>query len=215
MPGDGRERTLEECIFGGYMRSLDMKPVSIDDLLALFDSVYPMSEGLRAALRERTTFVTLDKKELLVREGQPVRHIYFILEGILRMYYLDDGREISIRLNKEGDVIFSVDAFYHGYSETVNIEAVEPCRLACLSFGELRHLFREFLELNYIARVLTDRQILEYERRLHILRRMSAKEKWQFFCDHYPDMVQRVPLIYIAGFLGLSMETLSRVRRPG
>ena len=190
-----------------------MDKQSVPQLFQLFDSIYPMTAGLKAALEQHIELISLHKKDLLIKEGQSVRYIYFITEGIVRMYYLHDGKEITTRINKEGDVIFSIDAFYNNSAETVNIEAVENVQLARLSFDVLSKLFNEFLELNYIARVLSDRYIIDYERRLHILRKLTAKEKWQFFCTHYPELSLRVPLIYIAGFLGMNMETLSRARK--
>lgn len=122
-----------------------------------------------------------------------MRYIYFVLEGIMRMYYLDEGKKITIRLNKESDVIFSIEAYYNNNAETGTMEAVEETRLARLPFSILHQLFDDFMELNYISRVLTDRYILDCERRLHILRKLKAKEKWHFFCTHYPELSLRIP----------------------
>ena len=187
--------------------------MQLDHLLNQLHAIYPLSNALKEDLIQLTTIKVVNKKEILIREGQTIRHLYFVLDGLLRVYYIQDGQEVNARFSQEGDVIFSIAAFYNQQPENTTIESLEPTTLAFIAFDELKKLYTKHLELNYIARVISDKYLLQNEQQLYALRRLTTKERWLNFNQHHHDLVQRISLQHIASYLGMNLETLSRVRK--
>lgn len=187
--------------------------MQLDNLIDQLNAIYPMSEALKEDLISNTEIIEIQKKEILVAEGQTIRHLYFVLNGLLRVFYIKDGLEVNARFSKQGDVIFSIAAFYHQQPENTTIEAIENTSIAKLSFEKLASFYKKHLELNYIARVISDTYLLQNEQRLFMLRKLSTKERWEQFSVAHPDLIQRISLQHIASYLGMNLETLSRVRK--
>jgi hypothetical protein len=93
------------------------------------------------------------------------------------------------------------------------VETLEDSIMARVHYDKLQEIYRAHPEFNFHARVLTEYYFTLSEQRLYLLRKQSAEERYRFFMDHYPEWLQRVPLKYIATFLGMNLETLSRIRR--
>ena len=170
-----------------------------------------MSAGLEARIR-RLEIVTKPKGSFLLREGQREDHAWVILKGLVRSYYLKDDEEISSRFNQENQVVISVVSFYSRVPGYEFVETLEDCVLARIHYDELEDIYREFPEFNYHARILTEYYFTLSEQRLYLLRKQKGDARYRFFMEHYPEWLQRVPLRHIASFLGMNLETLSRIR---
>lgn len=175
-------------------------------------SIHPVSEGLEAALREME-IIDVPKHTLLLREGQREDYAWIVLQGLLRSYYIKDGEEICSRFNHEEQVVLSVNAFYSRLPGYEYVETLEDCVLARIHYDRLQQIYQEFPEFNFHARVLTEGYFALSEQRLYLLRKQSAEERYRYFMEQYPEWLLRVPLKYIATFLGMNLETLSRARR--
>jgi CRP-like cAMP-binding protein len=150
---------------------------------------------------------------VLLRDGQTCNYIWVVITGLLRMYYIKDGDEVCSRFMEQTHMAMSIKSFYSRQPGYEYIETLEPCVLARIHKDELEKIYREYDEFNYIARVITEQYFIRSEERLFLLRKKSAEERYLYFLETYPQMVQRVPLTYIASYLGLTLETLSRIRK--
>ena len=112
----------------------------------------------------------------------------------------------------EGDVIISVKSFYHRTPTQEYIEAIEESTLHYLSYTDLQHIYYNFPEFNLIGRILTERYYVLSEERNYNLRFNSAQERFEILKKNYPEIIKRVPAKYIASYLGITEETLSRIR---
>ena len=112
----------------------------------------------------------------------------------------------------EGELIVSVGSFFNQSVSKENIQALEDCLLFYISFDELQFAYQNYPDLNSLGRILTENYYRLSEQKLFSLRMQRAHEKYLFLLDHSPHIVQRVPLKYIASYLGITKETLSRVR---
>jgi CRP-like cAMP-binding protein len=185
----------------------------LDHFLDRCNTIYPISPALRNMLQAETEIITLPRKHMLLRGGQRSDHVCMVLEGLVRSYYLNDGEEITTRLMPEGYLIMSVSSFYTRKAGDEFIETLEPVTLARLHYDQLQRIYRGHMEFNFIARVLTEHYLHLSEQRMYILRHQTGEEKYRYFMDMYPELLQRVPLKYIATFLGIQQETLSRIRK--
>jgi CRP-like cAMP-binding protein len=136
----------------------------------------------------------------------------FVLKGIVRSYYVKDGEEITTKFLQETSTITSIYSFYSRKPGNEYIMALEDTTLASFHYDNMQKLYKDHLSFNVIGRVITERYLYFSEIELYNLRKTKAEDRYQFFVKHYPELMQRVPLKYIATYLGMNLETLSRIR---
>lgn len=180
--------------------------------IAQLNSIFSLSEELEKSLYENTEVKLVAKGELLLREGECSNHVTAVLNGLLRSYYLKDGQDITSRFTVSGDVVLSVNSFYSRQVGYEFLVAMEETTVARISYEQMQAYLKKHLEFNYIVRVFTEKYYAASEEHLFNLRKQSAEEKWKYFLERYPHLVQSVALKHIATFLGMNTETLSRVR---
>jgi CRP-like cAMP-binding protein len=183
----------------------------LDAFIRRLQDIRPLSAELEARIRS-LEIVQKPKGYLLLREGQREDYAWVILQGLVRSYYLKEDEEICSRFNEENQVVISVASFYGRTPGYEFVETLEDCILARIHYDELQEIYRAFPEFNYHARVLTEYYFILSEQRLYLLRKQKADARYNYFLEHYPEWLQRVPLRYIASFLGMNLETLSRIR---
>lgn len=185
------------------------KTPHLADFLADFEP--KLSERALAQLYPLLTEVTVSKKQLLVREREVCNKFYWIGKGASRSFYLHNGTEVHTWFAFEKEVIGSLRCF-HELPSRENIELLEDSILIAIDLPGLRCLMAENLE---VLRFVNE-TILEYalfmEDKFFDLHMKSAADKFRALLTHQPEVFQRVPLTYIASYLGISRETLSRLR---
>lgn len=181
-------------------------------LLRYLNSVHPLSEGANDYLRENLKQIEVKKKEYLLKQGKVCYNIYFVKTGLLRCFYLKHDKEINSWFMTDADVIISVDSFFNQTKSNENIQALEDSLLLYIDYNELQFLYKNFPEFNFVGRILTEKYYQLSEQRLYSLRMQRASEKYNFLMQNFPQIIQRVPSKYIASYLGITEETLSRIR---
>ncbi|HEX6181617.1 MAG TPA: Crp/Fnr family transcriptional regulator [Chitinophagaceae bacterium] len=184
----------------------------LDNLFAYLDNIRPLSPELRDRLSKDLEIIEVSKKEILLREGDRADYLWVLLSGMLRSYYIRDGIEITNRFMKENHIVVSVNSFYARRPGYEFIEAMEPSTLARIHYNTLQQLYKDFIEFNYTARILTEHYFSSSEERLYLLRKQKAEDRYHYFMENNSDLLNRVPLGHIASFLGMNLETLSRIR---
>src|ERR1700712_1811866 len=174
--------------------------------------IYPLSPALYDYLFDKLKLVIVPKKGILLKEGKICKNIYFINKGLARCFYIKEDKEVSSWFMKEGDLIISVESFFAQKPSYENIQAIEECELFSISYDELHVIYHKFPEFNYIARVLTEKYYTLSEQRLFSLRMQRASERYAHLMDQSPEIIQRVPSTFIASYLGITLETLSRIK---
>lgn len=133
-------------------------------------------------------------------------------QGLVRGYALHAGQEISSWFMAEGDFVISIISFLTQQPSTEYLELLEPSVVHSITHKQLNELYQVFPEFNYVGRVLTERYYVLSEQRAYHLRTLSAAERYAQLLRDFPKLVQRVPLKHLASHLGISAETLSRLR---
>lgn len=182
-------------------------------VLKFLHSIYPLSPELAAYLKGTLQVKEVKKKEYLLRAGHICRSIYFIEYGLLRCFYLKGDTEVSSWFMREGDVIVSVESFFDQQKSYESIQALEDTKVYYISFADLEFAYRNFPEFNFVGRVLLQKYYQLSEQRLHSMRMQNAVQRYAFLLHHFPEIVQRVSTTDIASYLGVSRETLSRVKK--
>ena len=184
----------------------------IESIIAYFSEIYPMSSGLKQDLQNEVEIKYFRAGEAILQEGKIARHACFVLEGLAKSYYLKDGEEVVTKFMDEKTIITSIFSFYSRKPGSENIVALEDTTLACIHYDKLQVLYKKHLEFNYIIRVVTEQYLVASEMQLYNLRKQTAEAKYFSFVNDYSYLLQRLTQKDIASYLGITTETLSRVR---
>jgi CRP-like cAMP-binding protein len=183
----------------------------IEKMIEGLNRLHPMSAELIDAIKVCTIINEYPKKTIILKEGQVASYACFILKGLTRAYYISGSNETTRLFMDEGYVVTSWVSFQTQQPSNEFLETLEDSLLACIHHDDLQKLYHEFAEFNMIGRKLVEHFFVRSEQRTFMLRKQTAEEKYEFFIQHYPDLFQRVSQRYIATFLGMKEETLSRV----
>jgi CRP/FNR family transcriptional regulator, anaerobic regulatory protein len=184
----------------------------MDTLLHYLHSIYPLSPELREHLSGILKVKQLSRKDYLLRAGHISHLTCFVGQGLLRCFYHLEDQEVSAWFMKEGDVIVSVESFFHQTPSKESIQAMEDCVLYYITYEELQFLYRHFMEFNFIGRVLTERYYILSEQRLYYLRMQRGKERFDYLRAYHSELLGRVPDKHLASYLGISDVYLSQLK---
>jgi CRP-like cAMP-binding protein len=176
------------------------------------DNIYPLSEVSKNALAECILIKELGSEEMILKAGHTANHACFVTNGLVRSYYLKNDEEITTKFLPKGSFITSIFSFYSRKPGTEFIKTVTASQLFCLHHNDLQKLYKEHLEINALGRIITEKYLFFLEVEIYNLRKQNAEERYKFFMKHYPHILKICPLKYIASYLGISTETLSRIR---
>ncbi len=194
-----------------YQKAGDSPDVS--SVITILNYFHPLSDGVVQFIKERSYFVSFNKGELLLEEGQVCEHIYFIKKGVVRGFIREGKKEITTWITAEGEMVSSILTFERKGSSIENMQAIEDCEMLALTLADLQNLYEQFPEFNIVSRKLLQQYYSDAEGRAFIARLTNAETKYKQFLTRYSHFANRIPLTYIASFLGITLETLSRVRR--
>ncbi len=181
-------------------------------LLNLLDQIKPMRAALKEAIADHFEFAEIEKGKVLLKEGNVCTHVLFLANGLLRSYHNIGEKEITSRIMFTNHVVISPGSFFTQTPATESIEALCNCHVASMSFHDLQKIYAAFPEFNLHTRIITEQYFYKQEQRLYMLRKHDAVAKYHFFLENYADYLKDIPQKYIASFLNIAPETLSRTR---
>lgn len=156
----------------------------------------------------------LRKRQYILQQDDICKNLVFVENGILRSYSLDErGNEHIIQFALEGWWISDIYSFLTGETSTYNIDAIEDSELLLITNSALEQLYVQVPKFERYFRLLTQSNMIAMQKRLTCTLSSSAEEKYLQLLNSYPNIVSRVPQHMIASYLGLTPETLSRVRK--
>jgi len=177
-----------------------------------FKKYIKLSDTLKSELTKRIVFKTFKKGELIHNADIVCTKSYFIQKGLLRTYFIKDGKEISEYFSAENEWCNSPRSFRTRQKDIYYIDAIENTDAFCLQVNDLVFLFENFPEMERYARLSMGTVFGHFLERITSLRFTTAKEKYNHFIETYYDIHHRIPLGMIASYLGITQETLSRIR---
>lgn len=156
----------------------------------------------------------LRKRQYILQQDDVCKNLVFVEKGILRSYSVDNkGNEHIIQFALEGWWISDIYSFLTGEEAVYNIDAIEDSELLQISKSALDELYERVPKFERYFRILTQSNMIATHRRLTATLSASADEKYLRLLSAYPNIVARVPQHMIASYLGITPETLSRVRK--
>jgi CRP-like cAMP-binding protein len=185
---------------------------SRENLFSHFSQYIRLSPALQADLADKIAIVHFRKGDTVHDTSRVCRESYFIRQGLLRTYYLKDGKEISEYFSAEAEWVNSPRSFMQQQLDIYSIDALENTEAYRLKVADLGYLFDHYPEMERYARLSMGSLFGHLIERITSLRFTSATEKYAHFCQAYAGLHHRIPLGMVASYLGIAQETLSRIR---
>jgi CRP-like cAMP-binding protein len=152
------------------------------------------------------------KHEFIIKEGDTVKYNYFVVKGCLKCFAIDEnGKEYILQFATENWWICDYKAYWNGTPATVNIDCLEDCELMSVSMEDHERICDELHAVEHFFRKKANAGYVALQQRILSLIKMDAAERYDLFINQYADLIQRIPKQLIAGYLGVSRETLSRL----
>jgi len=184
----------------------------MQQILTLFDTIAPVPEGLADYLQEHLQTRTFAKKEFLQRKGRYCNQIWFLETGIVGCFYEKSDKTLCAWFMKEGDLITSVPAFYQRIPAAESIRALDETSTYSLTYEQLQRCYTLFPGFNLHGRVLTEKYYVLAEERMRAFHYQRPLEKYRYLMEHFPELILRVSNTHLASYMGITLETLSRVK---
>lgn len=185
-----------------------------DKLLQYIHSNYHFSQKEIEMVQHYFEPVSFSKNIVIEEAGKVPNYLYYIVSGYLRLFYMDEnGNEITTHINCPPGFFTS---YSHFISETVsdhNVECVTACELLRITKENLDHLVKQSQAMKDFSISVFQHSIAYNENRSRELSTLNAEQRYLKLLKDYPEIIQHVPIQYIASFLGMKPESLSRIRR--
>ncbi|MFT3682534.1 MAG: Crp/Fnr family transcriptional regulator [Ferruginibacter sp.] len=174
----------------------------------------PLTDEEFEPIEAAFTLKKLRKKQYLLQEGDVCKHMAFICKGALRFYSVDDkGVEHIIRFGIENWWITDRESFATGQPSLFNIDTIEDAELLVVTKEALDELHKQSPRYVELSRILEWRTFIAAQKRIQASISQGAEERYNDLQNSIPGFIQRFPQSMIASYLGVSPETLSRIRK--
>jgi CRP/FNR family transcriptional regulator, anaerobic regulatory protein len=174
--------------------------------------IQPLSQPSKEAFVAAVSVVRHPRHHVLFQPEHITPNAYFVLRGAIRQYYLADGKEVVTRLVLEHGIAGSIYSFLSQKAGYEYGEAVEDVELAVMPYQAMERLCGQFIDIANMERKITEQYLVHEHERALALQYASAQERYTHLMRAQPNVFLRFPLGSIASFLGMSQETLSRLR---
>ncbi len=171
-----------------------------------------LSSESKQELALRLKKLELPKGYVLVNPGAVCNYVYFIEEGLSRTFYLKAGKDVTDWLSAENSFACSIVSFLTRKPDIRGIELLEPAVLWALHHDALEQLYARHHDIERLGRNLMSLGIIQLQQRFDDLHFATATHRYETLMRTNPTFIQRVPLGMIASYLGITQETLSRIR---
>lgn len=179
----------------------------------IFDLIYHMPTDAKELLKENITEVELPKGEFILRAHQVEKSIFFIKRGVVRAFAPLEEKDITFWFGEEGATVLSMKSYVENKKSYENVELLENCVLYEIKIDKLNELYQQNIHIANWGRKLAEKELLKLESRFISSELLSAKERYDELMTNFPSLLQRVPLKYIASYLGITQVSLSRIRK--
>lgn len=180
-------------------------------LFAFFDTIYKINPTAKAALERIITVKDYSKNEVIQEIGSRCRTIFILQKGAARIFYYKDGNDITEHFAFDNEIIVRAESLFTGKTTSKGIQAIENTSVLSIDSEALFQLYDTHHDLERLFRLLFEKEYVNTIKRIESFQFNTAKERYIELLKT-TDYVQKIPLKYIASYLGITQVSLSRIR---
>lgn len=156
--------------------------------------------------------VKYGKGEKILQEGEICRNISYIEKGLIRQFYFKNGKEVTEHLGVDHSIFMCIESLFKEEPSRLQVEALEPTLVYALPKAKLEAAAMRNVNIQMLYRKILEESLIQSQVHADLVRFESAPNRYKRLCDLNPQVVLRAPLTYIANYLQMTPETLSRIR---
>jgi CRP/FNR family transcriptional regulator, anaerobic regulatory protein len=184
-----------------------------EDLVFSLNKFVILSDAEIAALNNRIELVVLEKNSVFIEEGEIAQHIAWVRKGYLRISFNKDGTDITRDISSVGSFFTALTSFISKQPSFEIVSSITDCELLLIKREDLNYLYQHYPNWQTIGRRVVEEMFVRSQKRIYSLLTVSAEERYMELLRKKPELIQHVPLQYIASYLGITSQSLSRLRR--
>lgn len=185
----------------------------IEQLIEHFSKIKPFTDAEKAAIRKNSIIREFPAGKVLLKEGSRQSETFFILKGCVRRYRLLNGEEITTGFYTENQWVISMTDFPDSAPADDYLVCMEECVLVVGNEAQAQALFKEFPDFEAIARTILQQAMAEQHKHMQAYLTESPEQRYLRLTQTNPGLLQRVSQYYIASYIGVKPESLSRIRK--
>lgn len=181
-------------------------------ILIYLNEIVPLSLELKSFLANKIKRTVFAKNEIIHKEGEICNRLYVIKKGLVRGYFVSDKIDVTTWISFDSEIFTSITGFFKNEPARENIQCLEDTHCEYLEYQDFQYCLRNFPEMREINRIMMVEYYIHAENRAFMTRIPNAQKRLKYFLDNTdPKMVERIPKKYLASFLTMRPETLSRI----
>ena len=153
-----------------------------------------------------------NKNQLILKEGEICENIYYINQGLIRQFYFKNGKEVTEHLGENRTIFMCIESLFKEEPTKLQVEAIEPSIIYALPKKDLESVALHNVNIQILYRKILEESLILSQVHADLVRFETAQDRYKKMCKLMPQVVLRAPLLYIASYLQMTPETLSRVR---
>lgn len=181
-------------------------------IIPIFKQFHPLNQQIEKIINTQTFPVSFDRNKHIASPLKQNRYTFLILKGVAHGFIKAAGKKITTWIAVEGELAGTVSNLWRGGRSEEHIETIEPVVAIAIPHEMSLYLYENFPEANLVGRQMTELYYQGASERAFIARLPNARLRYERFLISYGHLLERVPLKYIASFLAMRLETLSRIR---
>ncbi|MBU8893292.1 MAG: Crp/Fnr family transcriptional regulator [Bacteroidales bacterium] len=185
----------------------------LENVIKFINQFVDFKEEELIAMQKKIEIIHLKKNDIFIKEGDIADRIAFTNKGYLRVYYYYNGEEITRDITPLHSFATALPSFVSQTPSFEIISAITDCELITINRDDLERLYESFPKWERFGRRIIEEMFVESQRRIYSFITETAETRYKKLLKQYPDMIRDVPLKYIADFLGIKLQSLSRLRK--
>ena len=185
----------------------------IDKLINYFEKFVSLEESEISFMREAILVKAIKKNELLLSEGEVSREFYFVFNGCIRLFYMSETGEKTAFFYFENSFVSSYESFTKQLPAKHNLQTIEDSTIAIVSFEVAHQLIALSPKFEFLARIMMEEELIIYQDVLASFITLNAEQRYLKLLNSNDPILQRIPQHQLATYLGVTAETLSRIRK--
>jgi len=171
------------------------------------------NDEIELAIKE-SSIVTINKNENFIAEGELVNKVGFLKSGIIRSYYYSStDEEVTYCFQFPGEFVTAYSSYISGNPSKENMQAINDCELIVFNKNSIDKWVKDSYNWLFFLKNIAEQQYIHLERRIFQLQKETALNRYKDLLTHHKEYVQKIPLQFLASYLGISQRHLSRLRK--